>query len=189
LTPPVPPAVRSAGRRRGMVLQSHQGMARRKDPVHPPRSVRDMTRYPSNSVIRKHRKPVALLVQAHWATAGPQRLSMAAANRTDRSMREAMTSPPNARPPDVEPPEGEGVTVMVSAAIRVTLSESVQSALLPAPGRDWSPASKSSAPSVQAQLLATCTLSSAARRPSASLVASSLAQKCTKKVRGCSSSM
>src|SRR6185312_15735131 len=39
------------------------------------------------------------------------------------------------------------------------------------------------------QLLATFTLSSAARRPLASFSASSLAQKCMKKRRGCSSSM
>jgi phage terminase large subunit-like protein len=40
-------------------------MTKKKDPEHPPGSVRAMTRYPSNSVIRKRTKPVALLVQAH----------------------------------------------------------------------------------------------------------------------------
>ena len=69
LDPACAPAVRSAGRRRGMVLQSHQGMTKKKDPEHPPGSVRAMTRYPSNSVIRKRTKPVALLVQAQMFNA------------------------------------------------------------------------------------------------------------------------
>jgi hypothetical protein len=55
LTPPALPAHGHAGRRRGMVPQSHQGMTRRKDPMHPPRSVRDTNRSPSSSMIRKPR--------------------------------------------------------------------------------------------------------------------------------------
>ena len=46
-----------------------------------------------------------------------------------------------------------------------------------------------SCPRSSAQLFALAVLSSAARRPLASLTASSFAQKCMKKSRGCSSSM
>jgi len=64
LTPPALPAALSAGRRRGMVLQSHQGMTEGR-PHDPPRSARHMNRRSSNSVIKNRRKHLALRAQAH----------------------------------------------------------------------------------------------------------------------------
>jgi len=65
LTPAALPAVRNAGRRRGMVPQSHQGMIRSSNTQDQPRSARDKTRRPSNSVLKKRQFRVPLLAQAH----------------------------------------------------------------------------------------------------------------------------
>ncbi|HME26204.1 MAG TPA: SEC-C metal-binding domain-containing protein [Acetobacteraceae bacterium] len=64
LTPSALPAVLNAGRRQGMASQSHQGMSKRNRSDHS-RLARAHFACPSKSVIRKHRKPITLLAQAH----------------------------------------------------------------------------------------------------------------------------